>query len=66
MEVAKVEESCVGPTLLVLGVAVREWFGTIHNDEAYRLAAELNRRASERAPSPSNHDDVQDAAQGER
>jgi hypothetical protein len=40
--IAEVKETCVGPELLVCGVQVNTWFGTIHNEEAHKLADQIN------------------------
>ena len=40
--IAEVKESSAGPELLVLGVQVRWWFGTIHNETAHELASRIN------------------------
>ena len=63
-----VEKTPAGPRLLLGDICIRSWLGTKFDEEADALAARINERIdSGREPEPvSNHDDVQDAAAGER
>lgn len=43
MAIAEIKETCAGPILLINGIEVRSWIGTMHNNAAHELAKELNK-----------------------
>jgi hypothetical protein len=58
-ERAYVEETVVGPKLIVGGVEVRRWLGCAYDDEAKQLADKINEGLYEwqRLENISNNDD---------
>jgi len=43
IEAVKVEETTTGPRLIVAGVVVRQWLGTMYNDDAYDIAVRVRK-----------------------